>query len=125
MPRFVVLEHDFPTPHFDLMLEDGDSLRTWRLPTMPAVGTIVAAPELPRHRLAYLDYEGPIDGDRGRVIRRVSGRYTSEAWDDGSFLFHFVNCLEPMTAHASPRDGYWRFYFTSHTEISLPIPSDE
>ncbi len=76
MPRFVVLEHDHPVLHWDLMLEVGDALRTWRLAAPPELnaGPIVAE-ELPDHRLAYLDYEGPVSGGRGQVLR----------WDRGVF----------------------------------------
>ena len=31
MPRFVILEHDYPELHWDLMLETAGALRTWRL----------------------------------------------------------------------------------------------
>lgn len=104
MPRFVLLYHDTPPgyvrgPHWDLMLEDGGSLRTWALAELPAAwaaarqatalahlrcpdlatcGT-VAAERLGDHRLAYLDHEGPVGDDRGMVTRIDHGRYTSLA----------------------------------------------
>lgn len=75
MPRFVVLEHDWPTPHLDFLLEAGEVLRAWRLLAEPAAGLEVAAePNFP-HRLLYLEYEGPLSGDRGSVRR----------WDGGEF----------------------------------------
>jgi hypothetical protein len=75
MPRFVILDHDWPVPHWDLMLEVGDVLRTWRLASLPAAEQVSAAEAIGDHRLAYLTYEGPVSGDRGRVI----------AWDRGTF----------------------------------------
>ena len=75
MPRFVVLTHDHPVLHWDLMLEQGDSLRTWRLAQPPDAAGSIAAEALPDHRLAYLDYEGPVSGDRGTVERWDSGEY--------------------------------------------------
>ena len=80
MPRFVVLRHETPPgadreSHFDFMLEDGGKLLTWTLPAPPQAGSTMAATPLPDHRLAYLDYEGPISGGRGRVTR----------WDAGAF----------------------------------------
>jgi hypothetical protein len=75
MPRFVVLAHDHPLLHWDLMLEGDGVLRTWRLALPPQAGTVIAATPLGEHRLAYLDYEGPVSGDRGTVTR----------WDCGSF----------------------------------------
>lgn len=75
MPRFVILTHDWPTLHWDLMLEKVASLRTWRLARpADAAGPIDALP-LPDHRLAYLEYEGPLSGDRGTVLRWDSGDY--------------------------------------------------
>jgi hypothetical protein len=75
MPRFVILEHDHPHLHWDLMLEAGAALRTWRLAKLPEEGQATNATFLACHRLAYLDYEGPLTGDRGRVVR----------WDAGEF----------------------------------------
>ncbi len=76
MPRFVVLEHDHPMLHWDLMLECGEILRTWRLPEPPRAGAAIAATATFDHRLVYLDYEGPISGGRGRVVRRETGTFT-------------------------------------------------
>lgn len=78
--RFVILEHDFPTLHWDLMLEAGDVLKTWRLPEPPRAGTMTVEP-LPDHRVRYLDYEGPVSGDRGAVARWDAGVF--ERVDDG------------------------------------------
>jgi hypothetical protein len=80
MPRFVILRHENrdasqPSVHWDLMLESGSVLRTWALAAMPTPDTPIAAEQLPDHRLHYLDYEGPISGNRGSVTR----------WDRGSF----------------------------------------
>jgi hypothetical protein len=75
MPRFVLLSHDFPKQHWDLMLEAGSSLRTWRLPAMLSLGCDLPIEALPDHRLAYLDYEGPVSGGRGMVSRCDAGRF--------------------------------------------------
>lgn len=75
MPRYVILSHDHPVPHFDLMLEAGLALRTWRLPSAPRPGQILAAEPLPDHRLTYLDYEGPVSGGRGTVRQWDAGCY--------------------------------------------------
>jgi hypothetical protein len=73
MPRFVILEHDHPELHWDFMLEADGMLRTWRLASPPAPGRACAAHRLPDHRLAYLEYEGPISGSRGNVRRLERG----------------------------------------------------
>ena len=75
MPRFAILEHDFPERHWDFMLEAGDVLRTWKLHAPLQRGEPVKAEVSFDHRLVYLEYEGPISGNRGSVIR----------WDAGSF----------------------------------------
>jgi hypothetical protein len=75
MPRYAILEHDHPVLHWDLMLEVGPALRTWRLSAPPLPGQTVAAEASFDHRLAYLDYEGPVSGGRGTVT----------AWDRGTF----------------------------------------
>ncbi len=79
MPRFVVLRHERPPAvHFDFMLEAGDVLKTWALPQPPRPGLEMECAALADHRLAYLDYEGPISGDRGSVTRWDHGQYTVE-----------------------------------------------
>jgi hypothetical protein len=75
MPRFVVLTHDHPFLHWDLMLEQGSVLRTWRLLQPPDVEGPIEAEALGVHRLAYLDYEGPVSGGRGTVERWDAGTY--------------------------------------------------
>jgi len=75
MPRFVILVHDFPTLHWDLLLENSAALRAWRLLQPPDSPPPVPAEPLPDHRRLYLDYEGPISGDRGSVTRWDAGEY--------------------------------------------------
>jgi DNA polymerase Ligase (LigD) len=61
--------------HWDFLLEAGRSLRAWRLLAEPGPGREVPAEPNADHRLLYLDYEGPVSGDRGNVRR----------WDAGTF----------------------------------------
>src|SRR5262249_19121100 len=75
MPRFVILEHDHPVLHWDLMLEAGEVLQTWRLGAPPQPGLSVAAEASFHPRLTYLDYEGPTSGPPR----------TGARWDAGSF----------------------------------------
>ena len=60
------------------MLEAGAALRTWRLLERPLSGQRVRAELLGNHRLAYLDYEGPVSRNRGRVTRWDAGTFTCE-----------------------------------------------
>lgn len=78
MPRYVILEHDHPILHWDLMLDTENGLRTWRLAAPPQPCVIIEAQLLGIHRRAYLDYEGPVSGGRGTVRRWDSGDYTVE-----------------------------------------------
>jgi len=56
------------------MLQQGEILRTWRLAQPPDVEGPIDSEPLPDHRLAYLDYEGPVSGGRGTV----------QQWDAGT-----------------------------------------
>jgi DNA polymerase Ligase (LigD) len=72
LPRFVLLEHHWNGVHWDFMLESGEVLRTWAIDEPIVFGRDLPARALGDHRKIYLDYEGPIGGDRGEV-RRVDG----------------------------------------------------
>ena len=82
-PRFALLAHahpvrGYPVSHLDLLLEDpalpGERrCRTWRLRVDPRFAPSVDAEPLPPHRAHYLDYEGPVSGDRGTVERLDGG----------------------------------------------------
>jgi hypothetical protein len=76
MPRFVLLLHDHPHVHWDLMLQADAVLWTWRLAAIPNREERVAATRIGDHRLHYLDYEGPVSGNRGHVRREDHGHYT-------------------------------------------------
>lgn len=85
MPRYVILEHDYNGIHYDLMLENGAGLVTWRMASPLTTGTQMVT-KLPDHRLDYLTYEGEVSGHRGRVRRVSAGGYSIESvvvhcWD--------------------------------------------
>jgi hypothetical protein len=75
MPRFAILEHDWPSLHWDFLLEAGTVLKSWRLLGEPGPGREVPAERNEVHRLHYLEYEGAVSGGRGSVRR----------WDAGTF----------------------------------------
>jgi hypothetical protein len=85
MPRFVVLTHDHPVLHWDFMLENQATLRTWRLAQPPTETRLILADPLADHRLAYLDYEGPVSGNRGTVTAFDRGEYALLR-DDGNVV---------------------------------------
>lgn len=85
MSRFVILLHEIPPghavaggrgTHWDLMLEHDGALKTWALAAEPTGEISLSAEQLPDHRLAYLDYEGPVSGNRGHVTRHDAGECT-------------------------------------------------
>jgi hypothetical protein len=89
MQPFVLLYHTLSdNPHWDLCLDMGDTLATWRLEADPCrenLATPVPARRIADHRRAYLDYEGPVSGDRGHVRRVDRGtwrpiRRTPTSW---------------------------------------------
>jgi len=73
MSRFVILTHDWPSLHWDFLVECGGVLRAWRLLAEPAAEADIPAEPNADHRLLYLDYEGPVSGDRGSVSRWDAG----------------------------------------------------
>lgn len=76
MPRYVILDHDWPEPHYDLLLETTDHLSAWRVHGLPwGQEPVPAVPNFP-HRKLYLHYEGELTGDRGRVARVDAGQFT-------------------------------------------------
>ncbi len=80
--KFVILHHVLPDgEHWDLMLERGEALLTWRLVREPVGGSSLPIPaeKLGDHRQAYLDYEGPVSGGRGSVRRVDAGTVEFEA----------------------------------------------
>jgi hypothetical protein len=111
MPRFVVLEHDHPVLHWDLMLEAGAGLRTWRLRTPPAVGAIVEAEPIGDHRPAYLDYEGPVSGNRGRVVRWDAGTFTGDPRGEGRVAVALAGGRLRGTLVLEAWGGEWRATF--------------
>jgi hypothetical protein len=131
MPRFVLLlhecPHDSPRPsHCDLMLEVGDGLQTWALAELPrdwrelariapalrfSSSNSCVADQLAVHRLAYLEFEGPIIGDRGTVRRLDTGTFCS-----GQMPFAYI--LEGQLIHGqiellqTPDTNQWQLTFT-------------
>ncbi len=105
--RYVVQQHDLSAfRHWDLMLEQAQALATWQLAVPPELVAASAEPEaalaqpldtqgiparrLADHRKAYLDYEGPVSGNRGEVHIVDSGTYTLLAADETQWLIEMA-----------------------------------
>jgi hypothetical protein len=72
--RFAVLEHQWDGVHWDFLVEDGPTLRTWAIDSPISEGVDLPSRSLPAHRAIYLTYVGEISGGRGTVRR----------WDEGT-----------------------------------------
>lgn len=88
MKRFVVLQHDVgprfertSETHLDWMFATGEALSTWSTELVPQFKGSFDTPclKLADHRLVYLDREGDLGGDRGRVRRVLAGEFTQVA----------------------------------------------
>lgn len=90
--RYVVLFHRHPQgDHYDLMIEDGDVLATWKVPRPPEhcrEGEL-SCTRINDHRRMYLDYEGPVSGNRGDVTRHDSGCCRVELSGDAEWRVAF------------------------------------
>ncbi len=98
------------------MLERGESLRTWALEQELRVGAEIACQVLPDHRLAYLDYEGPVSNNRGQVTRVDRGTYETLRESDEELLvrlegerFHgeLLMQISPVIADAGEANQSW------------------
>jgi hypothetical protein len=90
--RFVILRHDARDgTHWDLMLDRGAFLATWRLASPPVrlADDPIAATRIGAHRREYLDYEGPVSCDRGTVTRYDEGTYRDLRVADGRWELEF------------------------------------
>ncbi len=89
--RYVILRHDgIPEPHFDLMFESapGSLLMTWRSPNWP-IERETPLVKLDDHRRDYLDYQGPVSGNRGHVTRVAAGVFQLKRRSDTLWVFTF------------------------------------
>jgi hypothetical protein len=131
MRRFVLLLHecpgDRPRPtHCDLLFECDGFLEAWSLDELPgdwrtlagdvpssmfAATNTVAAGRLADHRLAYLDYEGPVSGDRGTVRRLDAGTF-HERDEPLSYTFKGEFIRGSMEFHHTAEPGEWQLIFT-------------
>ena len=85
MPRYALLRHtgapdDLSGCHVDLLLEDGDSCRTWRLATVPQLNAKAQpAVPLPPHRRVWLESRrAAVSGNRGWAERIHAGSYSGD-----------------------------------------------
>lgn len=92
-PRYVLLEHRWNGVHYDLMLEHQGWLRTWKMVEALRTGDQPVT-ALPRHRLAYLEYEGPVSGDRGTVRQVAAGTFEGHACEESEISVQLSGTLQ-------------------------------
>lgn len=109
MPRYVILQHNHPFLHWDLLLEQGDGCRTWRLLREPAADVPVPAEPLPDHRLHYLNYEGPVSGNRGTVQQWDVGHYEPAGAQEPAVRLQLRGNRGFSMAAWDPARGCWTF----------------
>lgn len=94
--RYVVLLHRWAEgqsrrggDHYDWMFETEGGLWTWATDDSLSSDrpAMIAATRLPDHRTEYLDYEGPVSGNRGTVSRVEAGRFRRQPSDPDRFEF--------------------------------------
>jgi hypothetical protein len=95
--RFVIHEHqtqDAPV-HWDLMLEQGDVLKTYRLNRAPEAMLTHPCLAVPifDHHTRFLQYEGPVQKGLGQVKRVDSGTYESVAMTERTWTVDLEGTL--------------------------------
>jgi hypothetical protein len=106
------------------MLEEGAVLATWRLPQPPPneEGTMLAE-RIGDHRPAYLDYEGPVGGDRGQVVRWDGGFFEVLDEGPGRLVVRLYGTRWQGVADAHQREGsIWQFRFYPACGKNTPGP---
>ena len=92
--RFVIQRHtrDGERPHWDLMLENGTVLETYRvcLPPEDWGNKPVEAVRIFDHPLKFLSYEGSVNKGKGRVKIADCGTYRVLERDDKQQLLEFA-----------------------------------
>ncbi|HYW78303.1 MAG TPA: DNA polymerase ligase N-terminal domain-containing protein [Thermoguttaceae bacterium] len=116
MARFAILRHDAPRGlHFDLLLEMGSALKAWAMPQPPGPDEMMCE-ALPDHRFVYLDYEGPVSGERGSVGRWDAGTYQTLRRSDYELVVRLAGerLVGRVVLERTAEDPQqWRFSYTA------------
>jgi bifunctional non-homologous end joining protein LigD len=112
--RFVIQRHtrDEERPHWDLMLENGTVLETYRvsLPPEDWSDKPVEAVRIFDHPLKFLSYEGSVNKGKGRVEIADYGTYRVLERDDKQQLLEFAgNILNGKFVLAQTKNAEWKF----------------
>ena len=114
MPRFVIQQHNRQGQprHWDLMMEQGDDLKTFRLDIPPDLLLIQAAKAVPidDHAIRFLTYEGSVNKGLGRVEIVERGTYKTLTQADDSWELDLDGqVLKGRFRLARPTPETWEF----------------
>ena len=93
---FVIQEHTLEGDiHWDLMLEDGELLKTWRLDIGPeqVLNQPAKASKIFDHPLRFLTYEGPVNKGKGTVRIVDKGTYKAVNQTGGNLEISLSGCI--------------------------------
>ena len=123
--QFVVLLHEQgDSRHWDLMLEGDEKLATWRLACKPdAVGHEGdEARRIFDHPKRFLDYEGPLSGDRGSVTRVDGGTYQTLAQSETQWRIRLKGWIMTGCYILTRADASTDEWTISHREGESGLP---
>lgn len=113
--RFVVQEHRKDrNVHWDLMLQEGEHLATWKVPASPTQwgGMPLPCQKIFDHRLKYLTYEGPLSDNRGEVCIVVAGTYQPVQISDDQWQVRLESdSMSGLLGLYKIRDNQWQLTF--------------
>ena len=113
MPRFVIQEHQRQgeETHWDLMLEQGEVLKTFRLnlPPQEIPKSPAQARPIADHEMRFLTYEGPVNQGLGSVRIVEAGTYSMPSQDNSTWrLFLQGTLLRGAFEIAQSPDESWQ-----------------
>jgi hypothetical protein len=120
--RFVILEHTGtatykPGQHWDLMFEVSHGLRTWQVLHNWREVPLQSVQELPLHRAEYLEYEGPLTGERGFVRRIAGGTYRLLEESANSLRYDLQSEQFSGTITLTRNEHDWTLVWQAHESV--------
>ena len=114
LKKFVVQRHqkESEPTHWDLMLESGNMLETYRLSEPPEKWgkEPIEAVKIFDHPLKFLSYEGSVNKGKGRVKIADCGTYRVLEQDDKQQLLEFAgNTLNGKFVLSQIKNAEWKF----------------
>ena len=114
MPRFVIQEHQKQgeETHWDLMLEQGDRLKTFRLNLHPKnlQKEPTQATPISDHDKRFLSYEGPVNQGLGSVQLVEQGSYSTLLQNDATWRLSLNGTLlKGVFEIVQAQEGPWQF----------------